>query len=107
MLQSVSDEVYLTPREVRSILRFSNRTLQRRRWDGTLKPYAVNSRCFLYAKSEVDSFIAKLKTGELHTVTFDKAGQPRVKQTRKRRRSRGSRKAKANAPKANPPIPFR
>jgi len=92
MLQAPPGEVYLTKKEVRAILAFSDRTLQRRRWDGTLKAYAVNSRCFLYPKSAVDEFIAKLKAGELQTVTFDKAGQPRAKRQSRKRRSRGSRK---------------
>lgn len=86
MLQT--DETYHTAKEVRSILGLSNRSLERRRWDGTLKAYALNSRCYLYAKSALDEFIAKLKAGELETVTYDKAGVPRAQQSRKQRRSR-------------------
>jgi hypothetical protein len=82
----------LTKTEVLEILPISARTLQRRRWDGTIKALAVNSRFFLYPKASIDEFLSKLQSGELRTITFDKRGQPRAKQQSQTRRERSSRK---------------
>jgi hypothetical protein len=92
MLRAAPREEFLTKHEVLEILHFSERTLQRRRWDGSLKALAVNARFFLYPKSELDQFIAKLKSGELETVTYDKKGHPRPKKPPQgKRRIRNSR----------------
>jgi hypothetical protein len=97
MLQVAPREEFSTKDEVLGILHFSERTLQRRRWDGSLKALAVNARFFLYPKSAVEEFIAKLKSGELKTVTYDKKGHPRTKKPAQGKRSiRSSRSKKVS-----------
>jgi len=86
-------EKLFTGKEVSKILRFSPRTLARRRWDGSLKALAVNSKFFLYPESSINDFLAKLQSGELQTSTFDGTHRPRSKRSSQKRRERNSRKA--------------
>jgi predicted site-specific integrase-resolvase len=94
MLQILPGEEYLTKQEVMQILHISARTLQRRRWDGSIQAFAVNRHFYLYPKSGIEEFITKLQSGELETVTFDRSDQPRPKQMPVKRRARSSRKRK-------------
>jgi hypothetical protein len=89
----ITDEL-LTKKEVLKILHISDRSLQRRRWDGTIKALAVNSKFFLYPKSSIADFLAKLHSGELKTVTFDSPDRERPKRLPKRRRARSRKPSK-------------
>jgi hypothetical protein len=102
-----SDDELLRQEDVLRIIPISKRSLARRRYDGTIKALRVNSQLYLYPKSSIEDFLAKLRSGELQTVTCDKPGQPRPKRQSPKRRERRSRMAvhssSSNGPSAKAP----
>ena len=97
-MEAEISEKLLTKKQVLKILPISARTLARRRWDGSIKALAVNSKFFLYPESAITDFLAKLHSGELQTTTFDSAHRLREKgSSQKRRRARRKPKAVAKA----------
>jgi hypothetical protein len=103
-IAAITDE-FLTKKEVLQILHISDRTLQRRRWDGTIKAFAVNSKFYLYPKSSIIDFLAKLESGELKIATFDSPKCRREKQSPKRRRARSSPKVPIKIRRSNEDAP--
>jgi hypothetical protein len=89
---ALGDEL-LRQEDVLRIIPISKRTLQRRRWDGSIRALRVNSQLYLYPRSAIDEFLTKLRSGQLQTVTYDKPGHPRPKRQSLKRRERGSGKA--------------
>lgn len=92
MASEITEKLF-TKEQVLKILPISARTLARRRWDGSLRALAVNSRFFLYPESSITDFLAKLHAGKLQTTTFDGIHRPRAKRASQKRRERSSRKA--------------
>jgi hypothetical protein len=78
-MEAVPGEKLLPQDEVIKILPISARTLQRRRWDGSIKALALNSKVFVYPKSSIDSFLAALYSGKLQTRTYDTKDRPRIR----------------------------
>jgi hypothetical protein len=90
MLDVASGDELLRQEDVLRIIPISKRTLQRRRYDGSIKALRVNAQLYLYPRSAIDEFLAKLRSGELQTVTYDGPGHPRPKRQSPKRRERRS-----------------
>jgi hypothetical protein len=75
-------EKILSKKEVLGMLPISSRTLARRRWDGSIEFFALNAKHYVYPESSILSFLEKLRSGQLETITCEGPHRPRASQKR-------------------------